>query len=165
MDDSNIVRSVSRLMALPLKDQLSALGLDRALTSWLVQLDSTAEGAASVFASTLASLATLPRVRSPSEKLEALRSCAKELEGAVRSQRSDLGADDFLPLFTWVVARFVRSSTQNIPFALAAEVQFIDTFMNETARTSLLGYLFINLMSSANLLRDLSPKLLTTTHA
>jgi hypothetical protein len=39
-----------------------------------------------------------------------------------------------------------------IPF-LASEAYYIDTFMNESSRTTILGYLFINFLGAVNVLK------------
>jgi len=90
--------------------------------------------------------------KNPADKLNILVNLSREIEAATKVLgRSELGADDFLPLFTFVCA---VSQLRN----LHAECFFIETFMSESSRTSLQGYLFINLLGASKVLAELDKK-------
>jgi len=82
----------------------------------------------------------------PDQKLELLKDTSREIEKYCSSIFNELGADIFIPLFAFVIAH------AKIP-DLVAECYFIDTFMSDSSRNSLHGYLLINFMAARDLIR------------
>ena len=98
--------------------------------------------------------------RTPGEKISCIVACAALITrtlGAVKlraGQSPDAGADEFLPLFIWVVLK------AKVPH-LYRNVEYIGAFHHPTRLLGMDGYCLMNLRSSLEFIKDLNSESVT----
>jgi len=148
--DNTIYLNSKALNLLPLSQQLTVLELTHMLPpekegNNLEQVEEIP------FADAVSVLKGLAHCDSCLKKLNCLKLTAKHIESTLSSLLSSFGADEFLPVFCFVVAQ------SELRF-LQSENNFLSDFMDESWGLNIFGYLFAQFQVAVNELLHLHEK-------